>query len=100
MSMKKQMLSRHLRVITADKFKIDLNMPADYPAIDAPITEEGGVRERFLKSVKELPSEITAVHPFSPNGFKESNKKTEARLLRLRLSHAHLKSSSARRAEG
>jgi hypothetical protein len=76
MSMKKQMLSRHLRVITADKFKIDLNMPADYPAIDAPITEEGGVRERFLKSVKELPSEITVVHPFSPNGFKESNEKT------------------------
>ncbi len=45
MSMIEKMLKIHPKEVTTDRFVIDLNMPADYPAIEAPVTEEGGVRE-------------------------------------------------------
>ena len=50
-----------LREVVTDKFVIDLNMPKDYPPIEARPTEEGGVRDRFFASVAELPDEITFV---------------------------------------
>ena len=76
MSMVEKMLKIHPREVTTDKYVIKLNMPADYPAIEAPATEEGGVRERFFKSVAELPSEVTVVHPFNVDAFPEVNAKT------------------------
>ena len=70
------MIKRHLKEVTTDNFVIEMNMPTEYPAIDSPITEEGGVRDRFFKSVAELPDEITVVRPFNVDGFPESNKNT------------------------
>lgn len=75
MSMVEKMLKIHPYEVTTDKFVIDLNMPTDYPAIEAPATEEGGVRERFFKSVAELPREITVVHPFNVDAFSKANEK-------------------------
>lgn len=75
MSMIEKMLKIHPREITTDKYVIDLNMPAEYPAIDVPSTEEGGVRARFFKAVSELPDEVTVVHPFNVDAFPEANKK-------------------------
>ena len=56
---KEKMLSRHLKEITTDRYVIEMNMPTDYPKIEARSTEEGGVRDRLFKSVAELPDEIT-----------------------------------------
>ena len=77
MSMVEKMLKHRLRETTSDRFVIEMNMPKDYPAIEAPVTEEGGVRERFFKSVAELPDEITVVHPFNVDAFEESNKNND-----------------------
>lgn len=76
LSYKEKMLQRHLREITTDRYVIEMNMPTDYPKIDSPVTEEGGVRDRFFKSVAELPDEITVVRPFNVDGFPEANAKT------------------------
>lgn len=76
MSMVEKMLRCHLREVVTDEYVIDMNMPTDYPAIEAPVTEEGGVRERFFKSVAELPDEITVVHPFNVDAFEGSNNNT------------------------
>ncbi|MBR6808501.1 MAG: hypothetical protein IKM46_09035 [Clostridia bacterium] len=76
MSMVEKMLKCHLKEVVTDNYTIELNMPKDYPAIDAPATEEGGVRERFFKAVAELPHEITVVRPFNVDAFEGSNKNT------------------------
>ena len=73
---KEKMLKRHLREVTTDRFVIEMNMPSDYPKIESPVTEEGGVRDRFFKSVAELPDEVTVVRPFNVDGFPEANAKT------------------------
>ena len=73
---KEKMLKRHLKEITTDRYVIEMNMPTDYPKIEARSTEEGGVRDRFFKSVAELPDEITVVRPFNVDGFPEANAKT------------------------
>ena len=65
-----------LREVVTDKFVIDLNMPTEYPPIEARPTEEGGVRDRFFASVAELPDELNVIRPFSPDGFPESDKNT------------------------
>ena len=65
-----------LREVVTDKFVIDLNMPTEYPPIEARPTEEGGVRDRFFASVAELPDELNVIRPFRPDGFPESNKNT------------------------
>ena len=75
-SLKEKMLAKHPSVVKTDLFKIEMNMPTDYPAIEAKPTELGGVRERFFKSVAELPDEITVIHPYCPCGFPESAKNT------------------------
>ncbi|MCQ2456299.1 MAG: right-handed parallel beta-helix repeat-containing protein [Clostridia bacterium] len=67
----KDMLNRHLSEQTKDKFVIEMNMPTYYPPIEAAKTEEGGVRERFFKSLAELPDEVTVVHPFNVDAFSE-----------------------------
>ena len=76
MSMVEKMINMHLRPVVTDNYEIELNMPKAYPPIEARPTEEGGVRDRFFKSVSELPDEITVVRPFCPNGFPEANAKT------------------------
>ena len=75
-SLKELMLAKHPSVVKTDLFRIDMNMPTEYPPIEARPTELGGVRDRFFKAVAELPDEITVIHPFCPNGFPESNKNT------------------------
>ncbi|MBR3991202.1 MAG: right-handed parallel beta-helix repeat-containing protein [Clostridia bacterium] len=72
----KKMTDRKLREVTAARFDIDLNMPKDYPPIEARPTEEGGVRDRFFASVAELPDEITVVRPFNTDAFPMSNANT------------------------
>jgi len=73
---KEKMLKRHLKEVVTDEFVIEMNMPTEYPAIDSPVIEEGGVRDRFFKSVAELPDEITVIHPYNVDAFEGSNKNT------------------------
>ena len=40
-SLKEKMLAMHPSVVKTDLFKIEMNMPTDYPAIEARPTEEG-----------------------------------------------------------
>lgn len=60
---------RRLKLNKTDRFAIEMNMPKEYPPIEAPSTEEGGVRVRFHKARLELPDEITVIRPFDPDGF-------------------------------
>ena len=62
-----------LKEVVTDKFVIELNMPEEYPPIEARPTEEGGVRDRFFAAVAELPDEITVVRPFNTDAFPGSN---------------------------
>lgn len=68
----KNILDRKLKTVRSDRFKIELNMPKNYPAIKTSPTELGGVRERFMAAKAELPDEITVVRPYDPNGFEKS----------------------------
>ncbi len=65
----KSMTERRLREVVTDTYRIEMNMPTDYPAIPARPTEEGGVRDRFMAAKAELPDEITVIRPFSTKGF-------------------------------
>ncbi|MBQ9995624.1 MAG: hypothetical protein IJP32_04585, partial [Clostridia bacterium] len=65
----KPMMNRRLREETHERFVIDLNMPESYPPIPARRTEEGGVRDRFLAAMAELPDEVTVVRPFRVDAF-------------------------------
>lgn len=65
----KPMMNRRLREETHERFVIDLNMPESYPPIPARRTEEGGVRDRFLAAMAELPDEVTVVRPFHVDAF-------------------------------
>ena len=72
----KSYLDRKLKEVKTDRFVIDLNMPTEYPPIEARPTEEGGVRDRFFAAKAELPDEITVVRPFCTDGFEKSNANT------------------------
>lgn len=70
------MLSRHPSEVTRDRFTTELNMPKEYPPIPVRSAKEGGVRERFMASVAELPDEVTVIHPFNVDAFEKSNENT------------------------
>ena len=76
MSAVEKMLKKRLREQVTDRFVIDLNMPKDYPPIEAAPMDEGGVRERFFKAVAELPDEINVIRPFNTDAFVPSNENT------------------------
>ncbi len=75
-SLKEIMLARHLSEVTSDRFVIEMNMPTEYPPIEARHTMDGGVRDRFFASVAELPDEVTVIHPYNVDAFAESNSRT------------------------
>ncbi len=66
----KHWTERRLREITSDRLDYKLNMPEEYPPIEARRTEDGGVRDRFFAAKAELPDEITVLRPYSVDGFK------------------------------
>ena len=76
MSLLEKMLSKKLKEVTTEEFKIELNMPKEYPPIPARKTEEGGVRDRFMAAKAELPDEVTVIRPFNVDAFKGSNENT------------------------
>ena len=76
MSLLEKMLSKKLKVVTTEEFKIEMNMPKEYPPISARKTEEGGVRDRFMAAKAELPDEVTVIRPFNVDAFKGSNENT------------------------
>ena len=65
----KKYTERRMREVTTDTFRIELNMPKDYPPIKARRTEDGGVRDRFFAAKAELPDEITVVRPYNVDAF-------------------------------
>ena len=67
---------RRLHEVIRDRFKIELNMPTEYPPIKARPTAEGGVRDRFMAAKAELPKEITVIRPFNTDAFEKSNANT------------------------
>ena len=76
MSLLETMKNRKLKEVTTDEFKLELNMPKEYPPIKARRTEEGGVRDRFMATKAELPDEITVIRPFNVDAFAKSNENT------------------------
>ena len=73
MSLLETMKNRKLKEVTTDEFKLELNMPKEYPPIKARRTEDGGVRDRFMATKAELPDEITVIRPFNVDAFAKSN---------------------------
>lgn len=71
-----KMLKKHLSEVKTDKYVIELNLPKNYPHINARKTEEGGVRDRFMAAKAELPDEITVIRPFNADAFEKSNVNT------------------------
>ncbi len=67
---------RRLNEVIRDRFRIDMNMPSEYPPIKARHTDEGGVRDRFFAAKAELPKEITVIRPFNTDAFEKSNANT------------------------
>ncbi|MCQ2456265.1 MAG: right-handed parallel beta-helix repeat-containing protein [Clostridia bacterium] len=65
----KKYTERRMREVTTDTFRIELNMPKEYPPIKARRTEDGGVRDRFFAAKAELPDEITVVRPYNVDAF-------------------------------